>query len=152
MGLRRTSPADRSTTAPEGANPMSLLQVAYVLDILVSLPVALTTLLGNERLAPVLFRESLPESDNFRIILGSLWMAVLFTCVAGLLFPVAMSPVLILQIIYKALWLLLFAMPRWLSGRKKEVPKRIVVICILTLLAFPWVIPWEALATLDHSS
>lgn len=128
---------------------MSLLQVAYVLDILVSLPVALTTLTGYERLAPVLFREGLPESDNFRIILGSLWMAVLLTCVAGLVFPVAMSPVLILQIIYKALWLLLFAAPRWLSGRKKEVPKRIVTICVLTLLAFPWVIPWSKLFAMD---
>lgn len=82
---------------------MTLLQVAYVLDIFVSVPVALTTLIGNERMARFLFREGLPESDNFRMILGSLWAAVLFCCVVGIVFPVAMSPVLIFQIVYKAL-------------------------------------------------
>ena len=124
---------------------MSLLQVAYLLDIFVSVPVAFTTLIGNDRMARFLFKESLPDSDNFRIILGSLWAAVLLCCVMGIVFPVAMSPVLIFQIIYKALWLLFFAVPRWLSGRKKEVPKRIVVICVATILAFPWVIPWAVL-------
>lgn len=121
---------------------MTLLQITYLLDILVSVPVALTTLLGNDRLARFLFKESLPESDNFRIILGSLWAAVLLCCVVGIAFPVAMSPVLIFQIIYKAHWLLFIAAPRWLSGRKKEVPKRIAAICVATILAFPWVIPW----------
>lgn len=129
---------------------MSLLQVAYVLDILVSVPVAFTTLVGNERMARFLFKETLPDSDNFRIILGSLWMAVLLCCVMGIIFPVAMSPLLVFQIIYKAIWLLVYAIPRWLNGRKKEVPKRIAAICVATILAFPWVIPWSALFALKQ--
>lgn len=124
---------------------MTLLQIAYVLDILVSLPVALTTLIGNDRAARFLFKSHLPENDSFRIILGSLWMAVLICSLAGIFFPNAMSPILLLQVIYKALWLLFFAVPRWLSGRRKEVPKRVAGICLATILAFPWVIPWPAL-------
>jgi len=124
---------------------MTLLQIAYSLDIIVSLPVAFTTLIGNDRAAGFLFKSHLPENDSFRIILGSLWMAVLICSMAGMFFPIAMSPILFLQVIYKALWLLLFGFPRWLSDRRKEVPKRIAVICIATILAFPWVIPWSIL-------
>jgi ABC-type spermidine/putrescine transport system permease subunit I len=124
---------------------MTLLQIAYVLDIMVSVPVAFTTLIGHERAARFLFKESLPASDSFRIILGSLWMAVLLCCIAGIFFPIAMSPILLLQVIYKGLWLMLFAVPRWIGGRGAEVPKRITGICLATIIAFPWVIPWSML-------
>lgn len=128
---------------------MSLLQTAYLLDVIVSIPFALTMLIGNERAAGLLFNERLPESDSIRMVLGTLWTAILVCSLVGVFFPVAMSPILILQVIYKGLWLILFAVPRWLGGRATEVPWRIAGIFLSFVLIYPWVIPWAMLFASD---
>lgn len=124
---------------------MSLLQIGFIVDAVVTCPFALATLIGSERAAQLLFRGGLPESPSVRTILGSLWAAILLCSVTGVFFPVAMSPVLILQLIYKGLWILLFAVPRWLSGRAAEVPRRIAGIFVAFVLVYPWIIPWTRL-------
>lgn len=124
---------------------MTLLQIGFVVDAVVTFPFALATLIGCERWAQLLFRESLPESHSLRTILGSLWMAILMCSLVGVFFPVEMSPVLILQLIYKGLWIAWFAIPRWLSGRSAEVPWRIAGIFLAFILVYPWIIPWTRL-------
>lgn len=124
---------------------MTPLQIAYLIDIVVSLPVALVTLMGKETAAKRFFAANLPPDPSVRIALGAMWMAIVLCSVAGLGFPVAMSPVLVLQVIYKSLWLALFAVPRWLSGRRSEVPWRIAGTFLAFVFVYPWVIPWDTL-------
>ena len=124
---------------------MTLLQIAYLLDIIVSVPVALTPLIGNAATARSLLGEDLPENRSMRSLLAALWMAILLCLVTGLAYPIVMAPILVLQLLYKSLWIVLFAVPRWASGRHDEVSWKLTAIFATYIVVYPWVIPWEAL-------
>ncbi|MGD2176007.1 MAG: hypothetical protein PVJ27_11435 [Candidatus Brocadiaceae bacterium] len=124
---------------------MTLLHIPYVFNILVLTPVALMTFLGGEPAARKVFQNKFPESKGIRTILGAQWTAILLGSVAGLFFPLVMSPILILQVIYKVLWIVVFAAPRWLTGRGSEVPSAIAGVFLAIIAGYPWLIPWSAL-------
>ena len=63
----------------------------------------------------------------------------------GLYFPVSMSPLLLIQIVYKSLWLVVFVVPRWLTGRSREVPSGVTATFLAIVVSYPWVIPWTRL-------
>jgi hypothetical protein len=97
----------------------------YIFNIIVLIPVGLLTLLGGERGGQLACQNKFPESEGFRTILGSLWTAILVGSILGLFFPVQMSPLLLIQVIYKSLWWFVFVMPRLLKGKLNEVPSGI---------------------------
>ncbi len=123
-------------------NPMIF---PYIFNIIVLIPVGLLTLLGGERGGQLACQNKFPESEGFRTILGSLWTAILIGSVLGLFFPVTMSALLLIQVIYKSLWLLVFVMPRLLKGKISEVPSGIALVFLVIMLSYPWVIPWGQL-------
>ena len=100
------------------------------------------TLLGGERGGQLACQGKFPESEGFRTILGSLWTAILIGSVLGLFWPVPMSPLLLIQVIYKTLWLLVFVLPRLLGGRSQDVPWGISLTFLVIVVSYPWVIPW----------
>ena len=121
---------------------MTLLLLPYAFNILVLTPIGLMTLLGGERGGRLACQGKFPESAGFRTILGSLWTAILIGSVIGLRFPVPMSPLLLIQVIYKTLWLLVYVLPRLLAGRNGEVPWGISLTFLVIVVSYPWVIPW----------
>jgi hypothetical protein len=124
---------------------MILLYIAYVLNILVLIPVAFQTLLSGEAGNRRVFQGKFPDSEGTRTTLGSLWTAILVASCLGLFFPVQMSPVLIVQIIYKSLWMLVFVLPRLTSGRRAEIPWGFTLTFLVIVLAYPWIVPWSRL-------
>jgi hypothetical protein len=124
---------------------MNWLYAVYTLNILVLVPVALMTLLGGEAGNRRVFQAKFPESEGTRTILGSLWTAILIGSCMGLFYPVQMSPILILQVTYKSLWLLVFVLPKLLTGRRREVPWGVTMTFLVVVLAYPWIIPWMLL-------
>ena len=115
----------------------------YVFNIVVLVPIGLMTLLGGERGGRLACQGKFPESAGFRTILGSLWTAILIGSVLGLFWPVPMSPLLLIQVIYKTLWLIVYVLPRLLSGRSQEVPWGISLTFLVIVVSYPWVIPWK---------
>jgi hypothetical protein len=124
---------------------MTLLQVPYIFNIIVLVPVGFLTLLGGERGGRLACQGKFPESEGFRTILGSLWTAILIGSGVGLVFPVTMSPLLLIQVIYKSLWLLVFVLPRLRTGRISEIPWGIAATFAVIVVSYPWVIPWQKL-------
>ncbi|MGD9713831.1 MAG: hypothetical protein AB7V46_17480 [Thermomicrobiales bacterium] len=120
---------------------MNPLYFPYIFNIIVLVPIALMTLLGGARGGQLATQRKFPESEGFRTILGSLWTAILIGSVLGLFWPVPMSPLLLIQVIYKTLWLLVFVLPRLLGGRKGEVPWGIALTFLVIVVSYPWVIP-----------
>jgi len=114
----------------------------YIFNILVLIPVGLLTLLGGERGGQLACQKKFPESEGFRTILGSLWTAILLGSILGLVFPVQMSSLLLIQVIYKSLWLLVFVKPRLSKEKFNEVPSGIALVFLVIVLSYPWVIPW----------
>jgi hypothetical protein len=124
--------------------PASLLLFPYVFNIIVLLPVGLMTLFGGAETQRRLFQGKYPDSPGLRTILGSMWTAIFICSAIGLFYPFSMSPLLLLQLIYKTLWWLVFVLPRLLSGRAEQVHWPIAGIFLFILLTYPWVIPWAA--------
>jgi hypothetical protein len=56
-----------------------------------------------------------------------------------------MSVLLLIQVIYKTLWLLVYAMPRILNQRTNEVPWGIASVFFIIIVSYPWIIPWALL-------
>ena len=56
-----------------------------------------------------------------------------------------MSPLLLIQVIYKTLWLAVFAVPRLRTGRVSEIPWGIALTFLVIVVSYPWVIPWGQL-------
>jgi hypothetical protein len=121
---------------------MNLLLLPYIFNIVVLTPVGLTTLLGGPAAQRRLFQGKYPDSPGLRTILGSLWTALLIGSVIGLFYPVSMSPLLLIQVIYKTLWWLVFILPRLLSGRREEIHWGMAGIFLFIVLTYPWLIPW----------
>ncbi|SRR6056297_260128 len=125
---------------------MNVLQLGYLIDACVSFPLAWAMLTNSNRLLSVIFDQPLSTNPCCRELLGALWMAIAVGAIAGLFFPLVCAPILMLQWVYKCLWLLLFAVPRWLSGHTAEVPNRIAGIFVAFVLLYPWILPWRELA------
>lgn len=124
---------------------MTPLLLPYVFNIIVLIPIGLLTLVGGEKGGQLACQNKFPESEGFRTILGSLWTAILIGSVLGLFFPITMSALLLIQVIYKTLWLMVYAMPRLLKRRSNEVPWGIALTFFIIVVSYPWVIPWGQL-------
>ncbi len=124
---------------------MKPLLLPYIFNILVLIPVCLTTLLGRAAGGRRVFQDKFQESAGIRTILGSLWTAILIGSVIGLFHPVSMSPLLLIQIIYKSLWLLVFVLPLLVRGQGNAVPWGVAGTFLFVVLTYPWVIPWGRL-------
>ena len=55
-----------------------------------------------------------------------------------------MSPLLLIQVIYKSLWLLVFVMPLLVRGQANAVPWGIAGTFLFVVLTYPWAIPWSS--------
>ena len=124
---------------------MNLLLLPYAFNTIILVPIGLMTLFGGERGGQLACQGKFPESVGFRTILGSLWTAILIGSLLGIFFPVSMSPLLLLQVIYKAIWLSVFVLPRLLSGDNREIPSGITLSFFLIVVSYPWIIPWNLL-------
>ena len=124
---------------------MTPLVLAYIFNIILLIPIGLMTMLGGEKGGQLACQSKFPESEGFRTILGSLWTAILIGSVLGLFFPITMSALLLIQVIYKTLWLLVYVMPRMLNKRRNEVPWGIASAFLIIILSYPWIIPWAQL-------
>jgi hypothetical protein len=124
---------------------MKPLLLPFIFNIIVLVPIGLLTLLGGKRGGQLACQGKFPESEGFRTILGSLWTTILLGSILGLVYPVPMSPLLLIQVIYKTLWLLVFVNPRLIGGRISDVPSGIALVFLLIVVTYPWVIPWQQL-------
>ena len=121
---------------------MNPLYLPYLVNIAVLVPIGSLTLFGGEQGGRLACQGKFPESAGFRTILGSLWTAILVGSVVGLFSPVPMAPLLMAQVVYKTLWLLVYALPRLVGGLSGEVPWGISLTFLVIVLTYPWVIPW----------
>lgn len=121
---------------------MNPLLLPYIANIVLLVPVALGSLFNLYSVSKGHF----PESAGWRSLTGSLWTAILVSSVLGLFQPILFSPVLLLQVIYKALWLLVYVAPRiGKTDRRSEIEWGFCIVFVLVVVLYPLVIPWHYL-------
>lgn len=115
-----------------------ILRFAYAANIVLLIPVCWGMFVGGG--VGTVFEGKVAESAGLRLLVGSLWFAILASSVAGLWFPAWFAPVIVAQIIYKALWLLVFVAPLLIAGRSEQVPWGVTVSFIGIVLIYPWLL------------
>jgi hypothetical protein len=111
-------------------------------NIAILVPVALGSLTGLLPISGGRF----PESAGWRTIAGSLWTGILVCSIAGFFQPNVFAPILFLQVVYKAVWLIFYVLPRLGSPRtRKEIHWGIAGSFLLIVILYPFTIPWRAL-------
>jgi hypothetical protein len=118
---------------------MLAAQYLFWANILILVPIGFGTLLK----ASVTDQGAFAESAGWRMLVGSLWIAILSLSLLGAIWPGSFLWLLVFQVIYKTVWLLAYAVPRLLAGRAAEIPAGIAVSFVAIVLVWPWFIPWR---------
>jgi hypothetical protein len=120
---------------------MSALQLLFWANILILVPIGFGTLLKASLTDHGVFA----ESAGWRTLVGSLWVGILACSALGVVWPSSFAWLLVFQVIYKSVWLLVYAAPRVLAGRRQEVPAGIALSFVVIVMVWPWFIPWRQL-------
>ncbi len=110
----------------------SLLRIAYAANILILVPVASSMFFSGGTSG--VFEGKVPDSEGLRLLVGSLWFAILLGSAAGLALPAIFAPLLLVQIVYKATWLITYV---WPNRDDPGVPMGISVIFLGIVLTYP---------------
>jgi hypothetical protein len=82
------------------------------------------------------------EWPVMRSTVFSMLAALSILAAFGLRYPLAMLPALFFEILWKALWLTLVALPKWLAGKMDAATMESVFACALIVIVVP-LIPWR---------
>lgn len=118
----------------------SFLQIAYGLNILILVPVCMSLFFSSDINGGVntVFEGKVEASWGLLLLVGSLWSAILIASIMGLFQPQFFAPVLIIQIIYKALWLILFVAPLYWAGGAAAIPTGISYTFAAIVVTYPF--------------
>ena len=112
-----------------------LLRLAYLANIIILVPICWGMFFGSG--VGGVFENKVEESAGLRLLVGSLWCAILAGSFAGLFAPRFFAPVVLIQIVYKSLWLLTFVLPLVVAGKSGDVPWGIATTFIIIVLSYP---------------
>lgn len=90
-----------------------------------------------------MFEGKVNWSDDLASLVAALWTAILVASFAGLVWPRLFVPLLLVQVIYKSLFLAIVIAPLVRQGSLSAVPMGISVSFALIVLTYPWAI-WMA--------
>ena len=76
-------------------------------------------------------------------IAGSVWLAIGLLSAVGLARPAQIAPILLIQIVYKSVWIVAVALPLLATGDPRALP--FVVFFALAIALFAWALPFRAL-------
>lgn len=120
---------------------MTAIKIIYIANILVAGWIGITSLFSPKLAAATIFQNAYTTTEVIRLV-GCLWLAIAVLSVFGLWRPLLFSPVLLLQLIYKASWLLVVAIPA--IKNNQPYPSGMAVFFLIWVLALPFMIPWAA--------
>jgi hypothetical protein len=76
--------------------------------------------------------------DPLHGVAFSFWAALSALSGLGLRYPLRMLPLLLLQLFYKAVWLLAVALPMWSAVRSTDLAHAMAIGVIVDLVGIPW--------------
>lgn len=119
---------------------MSLaLRLAYAANIAILLPVV-TAIVTTDTAHATVFEGKLAQSRDLQLLVGCLWAGILVASVIGLVVPSAMAGVLVMQVIYKSLFLALWAWPAYRLGGTAALPLGLTVSFAAIVAVYPWIV------------
>ena len=87
------------------------------------------------------FLAQLPAPAHYHGVVMTMLAAFSILCAVGIRYPLQMLPILLFELLWKLMWLLLIAFPRWQAGTMDAATSQTAIDCaaaVLVLLAVPW--------------
>ena len=119
---------------------MIILKLVYVANIIVAGWISISSIFSPRVAASTIFSNAYPVTKVIRLV-GCLWLAIAILSILGLWKPIAFSPILLVQLIYKGTWLILVALPA--LKNQKQFPDGMAIFFAVWVLILPFVIPWK---------
>lgn len=124
-----------------------LIRAVYVANILVAGQVGWISVFARERAARFIFEGTMTPNSAISLV-GCFWLAIAALSFVGLFAPLQLSAVLVIQLLYKGLWLLAIAFPAIASGQAETMPMTLVTFFVIWVIVLPFVIPFRYLLNL----
>lgn len=121
---------------------MIAIKLMYLANIFVAGWISISSLFYPKIAQQTVFTNAVEYSESIRLV-GALWGAIFILSIVGLFYPKEMSLVLLFQLIYKATWLIVVAMPAQLNAN--TYPKPMAVFFLIWVVVLPFVIPWKSI-------
>jgi hypothetical protein len=68
----------------------------------------------------------------------SFWAALAGLSALGIRYPLAMLPVIFMQLFYKTFWLLAVSLPLRAAGRSSDLTQGFLIAIVLDMIVIPW--------------
>ena len=117
-----------------------MIKVIYSANIIVAGWIGVTSLVHPNYSASTIFSNVYPATDTIRLI-GAWWLSIAIISILGLWRPITFSPILLVQLLYKSIWLVFVALPA--IQKNQPIPEGMMWFFIVWILVLPWVIPWK---------
>ena len=85
----------------------------------------------------------LPDAPHFNGIVLTMLAAFSILCALGIRYPLQMIPILLWELLWKSMWLLLIALPRWIDGTLDGQTSQTVIDCLVGVILVPLALPWR---------
>ncbi|HKP04448.1 MAG TPA: hypothetical protein VJU77_13935 [Chthoniobacterales bacterium] len=76
--------------------------------------------------------------DPVKGVAYSFWAALSALSILGLRYPLKMVPLLLLQFLYKSIWILAVALPMWSTFRSEELTRVMGLGALVDIAVIPW--------------
>jgi len=119
---------------------MTAIKIVYTANIIVAGYIGITSLFFPKFSSAIIFQNSYATTEIIKLV-GCLWLAIAVLSVFGLWRPLTFSPVLLLQLVYKGLWLLVVAIPA--IKNNQSYPSGMATFFLVWVMVLPFVIPWN---------
>ncbi len=93
-------------------------------------------LLGSD-VWPAIFRHE-GAWDPLKGVAFSFWAALSLLSGLGLRYPLKMVPLLLMQLAYKAVWLIAIGLPMWPAVRSMDLARAMLIGVVVDLVGIPW--------------
>jgi hypothetical protein len=120
---------------------MIALKITYIANIIVAGFISISAMFTPKKAATTIFAGAYQFTNVIQLV-GCLWFAIAVLSVLGLFKPITFSPILLVQLIYKSLWLLLVALPA--IKNNQPYPSGMAAFFVVWVLVLPFIIPWQA--------
>jgi len=111
----------------------------YAANILVAGWISISSVFFPRYALATIFQNVYDQTEMVRLV-GCLWFAIFVLSVLGMWKPITFSPVFLVQLIYKSLWLMVVAVPALKNNT--PFPSAIAIFFLVWVVLLPFVIPW----------
>lgn len=115
----------------------SPLQIAYLANLVILGPVLVSMFRDAGTKEIRAFQSQVENSDGLRLLVASLWFAIFVLSIAGIFQPEAFVPVLLLQVIYKLVYLIAYVLPTARARGLNGIPQGLSLSFVLIVIAWP---------------